>query len=133
MREYVEYKPRAFEAVKAAYDSLANEYDIMVLEGAGSPAEVNLKHHDIVNMAMAEYADARVLLTGDIDRGGVFASMVGTMNLLTPAERNMVEGFIINRFRGDASLLDPAFGQMFEHTGKPVHGHGAVYPFPGTA
>ncbi len=120
--EYVRYKPRAWEAVKTAYDSLANEHDIMVLEGAGSPAEVNLKHHDIVNMAMAQYAKARVLLAGDIDRGGVFASMVGTMNLLTPAERNHVEGFLINRFRGDASLLDPAFGQMFEHTGKPVMG-----------
>ncbi|NDV18847.1 cobyric acid synthase [Pseudodesulfovibrio sp. JC047] len=122
VREYVEYKPRAWKAVKAAYDSLANEYDIMVLEGAGSPAEVNLKHHDIVNMAMARYADARVLLAGDIDRGGVFASMVGTMSLLTPMERSLVEGFLINRFRGDASLLEPAFGQMFEHTGKPVLG-----------
>nr|WP_321513594.1 cobyric acid synthase [uncultured Pseudodesulfovibrio sp.] len=122
VREYVEYKPRAWEAVKTAYDSLANEYDIMVLEGAGSPAEVNLKHHDIVNMTMARYADARVLLAGDIDRGGVFASMVGTMSLLTPMERSLVEGFLINRFRGDATLLEPAFGQMFEHTGKPVLG-----------
>lgn len=122
VKEYVRYKPRAWEAVKTAYDSLANEHDIMVLEGAGSPAEVNLKHHDIVNMAMAEYAGARVLLAGDIDRGGVFASMVGTMSLLTPRERDLVEGFLINRFRGDPSLLDPAFGQMFEHTGKPVLG-----------
>jgi len=122
VQEYLRYKPRAWEAVKTAYDSLADEHDIMVLEGAGSPAEVNLKHHDIVNMAMAKYAKARVLLAGDIDRGGVFASMVGTMNLLTPSERNHVEGFLINRFRGDASLLDPAFGQMFEHTGKPVMG-----------
>ncbi len=122
VKEYVRYKPRAWEAVKTAYDSLANEHDIIVLEGAGSPAEVNLKHHDIVNMAMAKYADARVLLAGDIDRGGVFASMVGTMSLLTPMERNLVEGFLINRFRGDPSLLDPAFGQMFEHTGKPVMG-----------
>ena len=122
VQEYVRYKPRAWEAVKTAYDSLANEHDIIVLEGAGSPAEVNLKHHDIVNMAMAKYARARVLLAGDIDRGGVFASMVGTMNLLTPQERNHVEGFLINRFRGDPTLLDPAFGQMFEHTGKPVMG-----------
>ncbi|WP_207261812.1 cobyric acid synthase [Desulfovibrio sp. Huiquan2017] len=122
VREYVEYKPRAWEAVKAAYDSLANEHDVLVLEGAGSPAEVNLKHHDIVNMTMAEYAGARVLLTGDIDRGGVFASIVGTMSLLTAGERSRVEGYVINRFRGDASLLDPAFGQMFERTGKPVLG-----------
>jgi len=122
VREYVRYKPRAWEAVKTAYDSLANEYDVIVLEGAGSPAEVNLKHHDIVNMAMARHAKARVMLAGDIDRGGVFASIVGTMNLLTPQERDHVEGFLINRFRGDPSLLDPAFGQMFEHTGKPVLG-----------
>ncbi|AMK12929.1 cobyric acid synthase [Pseudodesulfovibrio indicus] len=122
VRQYVDFKPRAWEAVKAAYDSLANEHDVIVLEGAGSPAEVNLKHHDIVNMAMARYAEARVLLTGDIDRGGVFASIVGTMSLLTPAERSLVEGYVINRFRGDASLLDPAFGQMFERTGKPVLG-----------
>jgi len=122
VQEYVRYKPRAWEAVKTAYESLASEHDIIVLEGAGSPAEVNLKHHDIVNMAMAKYAKARVLLAGDIDRGGVFASMVGTMNLLTPQERDHVEGFLINRFRGDPTLLDPAFGQMFEHTGKPVMG-----------
>ncbi len=120
--QYVRYKPQAWDAVKSAYDSLANEHEVMVLEGAGSPAEVNLKHHDIVNMNMARYADARVLLTGDIDRGGVFASIVGTMQLLTPAERAMVEGFVINRFRGDATLLEPAFGQMFEHTGKPILG-----------
>jgi len=122
VREYVRYKPRAWEAVKTAYDSMANEYDIMVLEGAGSPAEVNLKHHDIVNMAMARYAKARVLLAGDIDRGGVFASIVGTMHLLDAHERDLVEGFLVNRFRGDPTLLEPAFGQMFEHTGKPIMG-----------
>ncbi len=122
VREYVRYKSRAWEAVKAAYDSLANEHDVMVLEGAGSPAEVNLKQHDIVNMAMAKYADAKVILAGDIDRGGVFASLVGTMNLLTPAERDLVLGFAINRFRGDASLLDPALGFTFQNTGKPVLG-----------
>ncbi len=120
--EYVQYTPRAWEAVKTAYDSLANEHDIMVLEGAGSPADVTLKQHDIVNMVMAKYANARVLLAGDIDSGGVFASMVGTMNLLTPQDRDRVEGFLINRFHGDATLLAPAFGQMFEHTGKPVVG-----------
>lgn len=122
VQEYVRYKPRAWEAVKAAYDSLANEHDIMVLEGAGSPAEVNLKHHDIVNMAMARYANARVLLAGDIDRGGVFASIVGTMALLDAREQSHVEGYLINRFRGDPTLLEPAFGQMFERTGRPVMG-----------
>jgi len=122
VREYVRYKPRAWEAVKTAYDSLANEHDIIVLEGAGSPAEVNLKHHDIVNMAMAKYADARVLLAGDIDRGGVFASIVGTMNLLDAREQHHVEGYLVNRFRGDPSLLESAYSQMFERTGKPVMG-----------
>ncbi|WP_277752591.1 cobyric acid synthase [Pseudodesulfovibrio senegalensis] len=122
VREYVQFKPRAWEAVKTAYDSLANEHEVMVLEGAGSPAEINLKHHDIVNMAMARHADASVILAGDIDRGGVFASLVGTMNLLTPAERKRVLGFAINRFRGDASLLDPALSFTFQNTGKPVLG-----------
>ena len=97
-----------------------DEFDAVVLEGAGSPAEVNLKHHDIVNMQMARYADAPVLLAGDIDRGGLFASFVGTMELLTPWERRLIHGFIINRFRGDASLLGPAVDHIFRHTGKPT-------------
>lgn len=122
VHEYVDYKPRAFEKVCAAYDSLAAEHDIMVLEGAGSPAEINLKHHDIVNMKMAEYADAQVLMVGDIDRGGVFAALVGTMELLEERERKRVCGFILNRFRGDESLLDPAISSTFGMTGKPVLG-----------
>ncbi|MBU1249397.1 MAG: cobyric acid synthase, partial [Proteobacteria bacterium] len=122
VKEYVDYKPRAFEKVRAAYDSLAAEHDIMVIEGAGSPAEINLKHHDIVNMKMAEYAEAQVLLVGDIDRGGVFASLVGTMELLDERERERVFGFILNRFRGDESLLDPAISSTYGITGKPVIG-----------
>ncbi|MGE4503847.1 MAG: cobyric acid synthase [Desulfovibrionaceae bacterium] len=122
VREYVGFKPRAFEKVRQAYDSLAAEHEVMVIEGAGSPAEINLKHHDIVNMAMAEYADARVVLVGDIDRGGVFASLVGTMELLEKAERERVCGFVLNRFRGDASLLDPAISATYGYTGKPVLG-----------
>ncbi len=122
VNKYIEYKPQAFDVAKRCYDSLADEFDAVVLEGAGSPAEVNLKHHDIVNMQMARYADAPVLLAGDIDRGGLFASFVGTMELLTPWERRLIHGFIINRFRGDASLLGPAVDHIFRHTGKPTLG-----------
>lgn len=122
VNEYVAYKPQAFKAAAAAYDSLAAGFDVMVLEGAGSPAEVNLKAHDIVNMAMARHAGANVLLVGDIDRGGVFASFVGTMEILDPAERELVAGYVVNRFRGQKSLLDDALDYMLAKTGKPVLG-----------
>ncbi|WP_027192001.1 cobyric acid synthase [Fundidesulfovibrio putealis] len=122
VREYVAYKPTAFEAAKQAYDSLADEFDAVILEGAGSPAEVNLKSHDMVNMAMAAYARSRVLLVGDIDRGGVFAALAGTMELLPESERALVGGYVLNRFRGDPTLLDPALSFMRELTGKPVLG-----------
>lgn len=122
VQEYVRYKPQAFAAACSAYDGLAAEHDVMVLEGAGSPAEINLKAHDIVNMAMARYARAKVLLVGDIDRGGVFASLVGTMALLDPWERDLVAGFVINRFRGDATLLEPALRDIATLTGKPFLG-----------
>jgi len=124
--QYIEYKPQAFAVAKQCYDSLADEFDAVVIEGAGSPAEVNLKHHDIVNMQMARYAEAPVLLVGDIDRGGLFASFVGTMELLTPWERQLIHGFVINRFRGDASLLGSAIDYTDAHTGKPTLG---VVPF----
>ncbi len=120
--EYVRYKPTAFSAAKDAYDSLAAEFDVIVLEGAGSPAEVNLKHHDIVNMQMAQYAHAPVLLVGDIDRGGVFASFVGTMEVLAEWERALVSGFVVNRFRGNQDLLHDAFEYTLRHTGRPVIG-----------
>ncbi|MCF6290699.1 MAG: cobyric acid synthase [Desulfobacterales bacterium] len=120
--EYLAYKPTAWQAITDAYDSLAREYDLIVLEGAGSPGEINLKHHDIVNMAMARHAGARVLLVGDIDRGGVFASLVGHYELMEEWERQLMAGYLINRFRGDASLLEPAFSFMRERTGWPTFG-----------
>lgn len=120
--EYVAYKSQAWQAVCAAYDSLASEYDVIVLEGAGSPGEINLKQHDIVNMKMAAYAEAPVLLVGDIDRGGVFASLVGHWEVMDDWERKLLAGYVINRFRGDASLLDPAFTFMQERTDRPVFG-----------
>ncbi len=120
--DYVKYKPTAFEAVKNAYDSISADRDIMVIEGAGSPAEINLKQHDIVNMAMAEYAEAKVIITGDIDRGGVFAALAGTMDLIDAHERKMVCGFLLNKFRGDASLLTPALDFTLSRTGKQVLG-----------
>jgi len=126
VEEYLAYKPTAFKAAQKAYDSLAQEYDTIILEGAGSPAEVNLKSHDIVNMNMARYAESPVLLIGDIDRGGVFASLIGTMDLLTERERQLVAGFVINRFRGRESLLDDALSYTKGHTGKSFFG---VVPF----
>jgi adenosylcobyric acid synthase len=119
---YVEYKSKAFQASREAFDSLSQDYDVLVLEGAGSPGEVNLKSHDIVNMKMAQYASAPVLLVGDIDRGGVFASFVGTMEVLAEWERRMVAGFVVNRFRGQEDLLRSAFDYTEHHTGKPVLG-----------
>ena len=120
--EYLLYKPTAWKAVRRAYGSLAAGMDVMVLEGAGSPAEINLKAHDIVNMRMARHAGALVVLVADIDRGGAFAALAGTMALLTRAERNRVGGFILNKFRGDASLLDTALSMLQRRTGKPFWG-----------
>ena len=112
--------------VQQAYESLAAEYDIIVIEGAGSPAEINLKDRDIVNMGMAKMADAPVLLVGDIDRGGVFAALAGTMLLLDEDERDRVKGMIINKFRGDRSILQPGLDRLEEIIRKPVLG---VVPF----
>ena len=120
--EYVQAKPALFQAAAAAYDELAEEHEVMVLEGAGSPAEINLKAHDIVNMRMAEHAGARVLLAGDIDRGGVFAALAGTMDLLAEWERGLVAGFVLNKFRGDPSLLAPALDALTRRTGRPFLG-----------
>ncbi len=121
-REYYEMKPRIWERVTAALDMLRDEYDVVVMEGAGSPAEVNLKQHDIVNMRVAMYAGAPVLLVADIDRGGVFAQLVGTMELLEPEERDLVKGMVINKFRGDPSLLADGLDFLEERTGAPVAG-----------
>ncbi len=119
---YLRYKPQAWAAVRRAYRSLSAEVDVMVLEGAGSPAEINLRQHDIVNMRMARYAGAQVLLVADIDRGGAFAALAGTMALLTRADRARVAGFVLNKFRGDATLLDPALEAVSRRTGKPFLG-----------
>ncbi|WP_456473397.1 cobyric acid synthase [Desulfolithobacter sp.] len=120
--EYVRYKEKAWQEVCRAYDELAMEFDVLVLEGAGSPGEVNLKSHDIVNMRMARYAESPVLLTGDIDRGGVYASFVGHLEVMDEWERQLVAGFLVNRFRGDSSLLASAHDYILERTGKPVLG-----------
>lgn len=116
------FLPQALELVKGALESLQDKYEVLVIEGAGSPAEVNLKDKEIVNMKTAELADAPVLLVADIDRGGVFASIVGTLELLTPSERERVKGFLINKFRGDIDLLKPGLDFLEKKTGKPVVG-----------
>ena len=120
--DYFRYKRRLVPQILEAYRSLAAEYDVIVLEGAGSPAEINLKADDIVNMGMAKLAGAPVLLAGDIDRGGVFASLYGTVALLEPDERAMVKGTIINKFRGDVDILRPGLTQLEALTGVPVLG-----------
>lgn len=108
-REYHKgYAIKAFDAVKAALKRLDKAYDTLVIEGAGSPAEINLKDHDIVNMRVAKYLGAPVLLVADIDRGGSLAALVGTLELLDEEERAHVKGLIINKFRGDVSLFTPA-------------------------
>ena len=120
--DYFKKKKELWKTVTEAYDSLAADHDVMVLEGAGSPGEINLKSHDLVNMRMAEHARASVLLVGDIDRGGLYASFLGTWMSFTDAERRLLTGYIVNRFRGDASLLGPAHDYMLAHTGVPVLG-----------
>jgi len=121
-REYWGNKKMFASVVEAAYRGLASEYDIIVIEGAGSPAEINLKADDIVNMGMARMADAPVLLVGDIDRGGVFAALYGTVKLLDPDEQERVRGLIINKFRGDIELLKPGLVMLEALTKKRVAG-----------
>ena len=120
--EYTRGRIPPFAAAKEAFDSLAAEYDAIVMEGAGSPGEVNLKKRDIVNMNMALYAGAPVLIVGDIDRGGVYASFIGTMEVLSERERALVKGFVVNRFRGQEAFLAEAHEYVLRHTGRPVLG-----------
>lgn len=126
VREYHEYQKQLRGVVSQAFEKLAGAFDVVVLEGAGSPAEINLRQFDIVNMAMARVADAPVVLVGDIHTGGVFAWLVGTMELLQPDERTRVQGFIINKFRGDATLLRDGIASLEKRTGVRTLG---VVPF----
>ena len=121
-REYYKHKKQLIPVVKEAYEKLAEDADIIVIEGAGSPAEINLRDDDIVNMGMAELADAPVLLVGDIDRGGVFAQLYGTIELLEDYEKARIKGLIINKFRGDKTILDPGLDILMDKTGKDILG-----------
>ena len=121
-RDYFAYKTKLIPDIMKAYNKLAEENDIIVIEGAGSPAEINLKQEDIVNMGMAKMAKAPVLLVGDIDRGGVFAQLIGTVMLLEEDEKAMVKGLVINKFRGDKTILDPGVEMLEEKSGIPVVG-----------
>ncbi len=120
--DYHRYKQVAWAAVRASYDRLAAQYDAVIVEGAGSPAEINLRDRDIANMGFAEAVDCPVLLIADIDRGGVFAHLTGTLALLSASEQARVAGFIINRFRGDIALLEPGLDWLTDYTAKPVLG-----------
>ncbi len=120
--EYHNYKKQLLPEVRKAFDELAAENDIIVIEGAGSPAEINLAENDIVNMGLAAYLNAPVLLVGDIDRGGVFAQLYGTAELMTEEDRARIEGMIINKFRGDVKILEPGLEMLEEKTGIPVLG-----------
>ncbi|MDE5991883.1 MAG: cobyric acid synthase, partial [Oscillospiraceae bacterium] len=120
--DYFKYKKTLIPEIEAAYRQLAKQYDIIVIEGAGSPVELNLKSDDIVNMGMAKIADASVFLVGDIDRGGVFAQLLGTLSLLEQDERERVKGLIVNKFRGDISLFADGIKILEEKGKKPVVG-----------
>jgi len=121
-KAYHDYKPRAMGAVLASWGRLTAAYEAVIVEGAGSPAEINLRDRDIANMGFAEAVDCPVIIVADIDRGGVFAHLVGTLDLLSPSEQARVKGFVINRFRGDIGLLESGLTWLEERTGKPVLG-----------
>ena len=121
-RDYFKFRPTLKEMVKEKYNEIESKNDIVVIEGAGSPAEINLRKDDIVNMGMAEIADAPVLLVTDIDRGGSFAALYGTVMLLEPHERSRIKGMIINKFRGDKTLLEPGIKMIEDLLNIPVVG-----------
>lgn len=120
--QYHHYKSAAMAAVMDSYQRLRAKYDVVLVEGAGSPAEINLRDRDIANMGFAEAVDCPVVLIADIDRGGVFAHLVGTLALLSATEQARIRGFVINRFRGDLALLQSGLDWLMEYTGKPVYG-----------
>ncbi|WP_330671423.1 cobyric acid synthase [Anaeromicrobium sp.] len=120
--EYHKFKPELADKVKEIYDELHNKFDVVFLEGAGSPAEINLREHDLVNMGMAEMADSPVILIGDIDKGGVFASLYGTIMLMNEEERKRIKGVIINKFRGDVKILEPGIKMLEDLINIPVLG-----------
>ncbi|MGI0082219.1 MAG: cobyric acid synthase [Nitrosopumilaceae archaeon] len=113
---------KGLKAAKESLDWLQQNYDLIIIEGAGSPAEFNLEKYDIANMRMAEYSHAPVILVADIDKGGSFASIVGTLELLESKYRKLIQGFVINKFRGDMNILRPSFRKLRQKTGKPVLG-----------
>ncbi len=121
-KDYYAYKIQLMPQIMKAYDYLSSKYDIIVVEGAGSPAEINLKENDIVNMGMAKAANIPALLVGDIDRGGVFAQLLGTLDLLDADERNMIKALVINKFRGDKEILKPGLDILEQKSGKPIVG-----------
>ncbi|WP_340677472.1 cobyric acid synthase [Paraglaciecola sp.] len=121
-KDYHDYKKIAMQAVLSSHQRLSTEYEVIIVEGAGSPAEINLREGDIANMGFAEAVDCPVILMADIDRGGVFAHLVGTLDLLSPSEQQRVVGFVINKFRGDISLLDSGLRWLEQRTGKAVLG-----------
>lgn len=121
-RDYFKYKKKLVPDILKAFSKLEEQADIIVIEGAGSPAEINLRADDIVNMGLAEMLDAPVLLVGDIDRGGVFAQLLGTIQLLSPSEKERVKGLVINKFRGDKTILDPGIDMLEDMGGIPVTG-----------
>ena len=120
--DYMQWKEELLPVIDEAFAKLSGEHDVIVIEGAGSPAEINLRDKDLVNMGLASRLQAPVLLAGDIDRGGVFASLYGTVELLLPEERNLVKGLIINKFRGDPEVLRPGLGQLEDLVNIPVLG-----------
>jgi len=121
-KEYHDYKPIALNLIQDCFDKLDRENDVVVIEGAGSPAEVNLRENDVVNMSIAKLLDAPVVLVGDIDKGGVFAWVVGTLELLEEEERELVKAILINKFRGDIDILKPGLEFLEKRINKPVIG-----------
>ncbi|HJC60122.1 MAG TPA: cobyric acid synthase, partial [Candidatus Dietzia intestinigallinarum] len=125
-RDFVDGRAHLADAAFAAYDDLASRHDLVICEGAGSPTEINLRGSDYVNMGLAQHADMPVVVVGDIDRGGVFAALYGTVALLEAADQRLVAGFVLNKFRGDVSLLTPGLRELEELSGRPTLG---VFPW----